>query len=105
MGNSETIVDLGKANFDIGLGGDEETKKPVGSFTRVAGKSGPAVRFDFVDHAHGGVISTPVHPSPAWDEAAGISFWIKGDGSKELAAISFADGERGQVALGVLVLH
>jgi lysophospholipase L1-like esterase len=52
----------------------------------VPGKSGKAVRFSFA--AGGGAFFTrPVHATPDWDSAAGISFWLKGDGSDHFGGL------------------
>jgi lysophospholipase L1-like esterase len=52
----------------------------------VEGKAGKAVKFSFA----GGKSSfcmTPLRGAPEWDNAAGFSFWVKGDGSKNFGGL------------------
>ena len=47
----------------------------------VAGKHGKAVRFSFDKDARSAFFTSPIRGTPAWDKAAGLSFWVKGDGA------------------------
>jgi lysophospholipase L1-like esterase len=53
----------------------------------VEGKDGKAVRFSFDRDARGAFCTSNLHGTPAWDEAAGLSFWVKGDGSDHLGGV------------------
>ena len=68
-----------------------EAKTPVGTVTGVPGRIGAACRFTVVEGARGGFFTAPVRPTPAWDEAAGISFFVRGDGSGAFGGIGYID--------------
>ena len=53
----------------------------------VEGKVGKAVRFSFEEGAHGAFCTSNLHGTPAWDRAAGLSFWVKGDGSDRFGGL------------------
>src|SRR5262245_60198214 len=53
----------------------------------VEGKTGKAMKFSFDDGCASQFAMTPIVGSPDWDKAAGISFWVKGDGSKRFGGI------------------
>ncbi len=55
--------------------------------TVVEGKVGKALSFAFTDACMNSFISGPVHGTPEWDQAAGFSFWVKGDGSTHCGGI------------------
>lgn len=67
-------------------------KKPAGTVELVEGKVGKACRFTFAEGASGGFFVASVRATPEWDKAAGISFWLKGDGSKNWGGIELIDG-------------
>ena len=69
-----------------------EKKVPVGEVEVVPGKFGSACRFEFSPDARGGFFTAGVKASPAWDTAAGISFWVKGDGSANWGGLEMIDG-------------
>jgi len=69
------------SQFTVGQIEIEKQKVPVGTETVVPGKVGKAVQFSFIADARNGFFMTYPSPTPAWDEAAGLSFWVKGDGS------------------------
>src|SRR5579883_1735082 len=54
----------------------------------VAGKFGKAVTFTF-EGEKGTFVTTPLRGKPEWDQAAGFSFWVKGDGSKGFGGLQF----------------
>jgi lysophospholipase L1-like esterase len=54
----------------------------------VTGKVGKAVRFTF-DKAPSTFCTSNLRGTPAWDQAAGFSFWVKGDGRDQLAGLEF----------------
>lgn len=70
---------------------DRGQKVAAGTAELVEGKFGKAVRFTFVQGAHGGFMTAPVHPTPQWNHADGFSFWVKGDGSKHWGGIELID--------------
>jgi lysophospholipase L1-like esterase len=58
-----------------------QSPKDKGKADLVEGKFGKAVRFSFAKDSQGAFFSSNTHGKPAWDQAAGFSFWVKGDGS------------------------
>jgi lysophospholipase L1-like esterase len=66
-------------------------KKERGKVELVDGKVGKAIKFTFDDNC----LNTNASPlntfkaTPDWDSAAGISFWVKGDGSDHLGGMQF----------------
>lgn len=72
---------------------DDTTKAPKGTVTLVDGKVGKATRFEFITPT-GGTFFTGWHnPTVNWDDYAGLSFWVKGDGSKTFGCMELIDGE------------
>src|SRR5688572_7549738 len=63
--------------------------KEKGRSEAVEGRSGKAVRFSFDDGSSGQFCITSLRGKPEWDQAAGFSFWVKGDGSKTLGGLQF----------------
>ena len=55
----------------------------------VDGKSGKAVRFVDDDGCTNAFCMTSIRGTPEWDQAAGFSFWVKGDGSKRFGGLQF----------------
>jgi lysophospholipase L1-like esterase len=55
----------------------------------VDGKVGKAVKFSFDKDCSGAFCMTPLRATADWDKAAGFSFWVKGDGSKNFGGIQF----------------
>ncbi len=93
MGDSQLVLDVGATRFEIGMLPEGGT--PIGQFDRPVGQFGTACRFGFFEMAQGGCMSAPLSATSEWDEAAGISFWLKGDGSHECGAIQlFAADDR-----------
>ena len=58
-----------------------QVRQKAGVATQVEGKFAKAVKFSFVEGASGGFFTAPVLPTAEWDKAAGLSFWVKGDGT------------------------
>jgi lysophospholipase L1-like esterase len=69
----------------------KKQKHPAGTAEMVDGKFDKAVKFTFVDHAQSGFMTARIRPTAGWDAAAGISFWVKGDGSKSWGGIELID--------------
>ena len=67
-------------------------KKPAGTVELVEGKVGKACKFTFEKDAIGGFFTAGVRATPEWDKAAGISLWVKGDGSANWGGIELIDG-------------
>ncbi|MDB5308455.1 MAG: hypothetical protein JWO38_2657 [Gemmataceae bacterium] len=61
--------------------------KEKGKAELVEGKVGKAVRFAFEKDARGTFFTSPIHGTPAWDQAAGFSFWVKGNGIDQFAGL------------------
>jgi lysophospholipase L1-like esterase len=53
----------------------------------VEGKVGKAVRFTFNREGQSAFLTSNLHGGPEWDRAAGLSFWVKGDGSDSFAGL------------------
>jgi len=68
-----------------------KAKKPAGTIEVVAGKVGKACKFTFVQGASGGFFIASVQATPEWDKAAGLSFWLQGDGSRNWGGIELID--------------
>ena len=61
--------------------------------TQVDGHDGKALRFAFANDARNAFANGRLRGAPAWDQAAGISFWVKGDGSTNCGGIQFVWNE------------
>ena len=66
--------------------------QPVGSITPTEGPNEPAVQFSFRDKMSPAYINRWIVADQKWDEAAGLSFWIKGDGSDSWGGLELIDG-------------
>jgi lysophospholipase L1-like esterase len=55
----------------------------------VEGKVGKAVKFTFPDKCNGFFCTSNIRGKAEWDEAAGFSFWVKGDGSDHFGGLQF----------------
>lgn len=53
----------------------------------VEGKVGKAVRFSFEKDARSAFFTSNHRGKPEWDRAAGLSFWVKGDGTEQFGGI------------------
>jgi len=69
--------------------GDKGT--PTGTVEVVPGKFEKACKFTFATEAQSGFFTAAVRGAPTWDEAAGISFWVKGDGSPHFGGLELID--------------
>jgi lysophospholipase L1-like esterase len=87
--NPSVIFDMDTARHKPGTFGNEKT--PAGTVEVVEGKFGKACKFSFVEGARGGFFAASVKPSPEWDQAAGLSFWAKGDGSAGWGGLELID--------------
>ena len=58
-----------------------------GQIELVDGKIGKALCFTFPENAKSVFATRPARATPDWDTAAGFSFWVKGDGSKNFAGL------------------
>jgi lysophospholipase L1-like esterase len=63
--------------------------KEKGRSEAVEGRSGKAVKFSFDDACSGQFCITSLRGKPEWDQAAGFSFWVKGDGSRRFGGLQF----------------
>jgi len=69
----------------------DKQKVPCATVELVDGKFGQAVKFSFVDGR--GFCTAWKRADTEWDRAAGISFWVKGDGSDSWGGIELIDHE------------
>jgi lysophospholipase L1-like esterase len=85
------ITDMDTVRHQPGTFGNNKT--PVGAVELVEGRSGKACKFTFAAEAKGGFFTARVNATPEWDKAAGLSFWVKGDGSASWGGIEMIDGD------------
>jgi lysophospholipase L1-like esterase len=67
--------------------------KEKGAVELVDGKVGKAIQFSFKDACSGIFSMGKLRGKPEWDQAAGFSFWVKGDGSNHLGGLQFVWNE------------
>jgi len=67
--------------------------KEKGKVELVEGKDGKALKFSFDDKCLNTYAFSKIKGAPDWDTSAGLSFWVKGDGSDHLGAIQFVWNE------------
>lgn len=69
--------------------GSFQPPKEKGRVEQVDGKNGKAVQFSFDDTCNGAFATSRISGKPEWDQAAGFSFWVKGDGSTHAGCLQF----------------
>ena len=84
------IVEMGRDNGFKAMNGPGG--EPVGSITPAEGEHGPAVQLNFKEKMISGYIGRWLVADQKWDEAAGLSFWVKGDGSESWGGLELIDG-------------
>ena len=82
------IFDMDSIRHRPTTGGPD--KHPIGSATLETGRFGKACTFRFTEG--NGFFTAGVRPSLRWNEAHGISFWVKGDGSSSWGGLELIDG-------------
>jgi lysophospholipase L1-like esterase len=60
-----------------------------GTATLVAGHDGQAIAFKFDKDSQNVFFASNIRGKANWDESAGFSFWLKGDGSQEVGVLQF----------------
>lgn len=70
----------------------DNQKLPAGTVELVDGQVGQACKFSFVASTGPQFFTAWVNPSEDWDQYAGFSFWVKGDGSQSCGGLEFIDG-------------
>lgn len=60
-----------------------------GKLELVEGKVGKAVKFSLANDCRSAFFTSRIRGTAAWDEAAGFSFWVKGDGSDHFGGLQF----------------
>ncbi|HLX62333.1 MAG TPA: GDSL-type esterase/lipase family protein [Planctomycetota bacterium] len=68
---------------------DFQAPKEKAKVELVDGKDGKALKFSFENDCKGAFCIGKAKGAADWDAAAGISFWVKGDGSEHLGGIEF----------------
>jgi lysophospholipase L1-like esterase len=63
--------------------------KEKGNAVQVPGKFGKAIRFTFDKDCRNTFFTSTIRGKPEWDQAAGFSFWVKGDGSESCGGLEF----------------
>lgn len=61
--------------------------KGKGTAELVPGRVDKAVRFSLDKDARSAFFTSTVRGTPAWDETAGFSFWVQGDGTDHFAGL------------------
>ena len=83
------IFDMDEARHQPGTFG--QAKTPTGTVEVLPGRIDHACRFRFAEGARSGYFRASVRATQAWDEAGGISFFVRGDGSNSWAGIELID--------------
>ena len=68
-----------------------EKKTPTGTVEVVEGKFDKACKLTFAPEARSGFFTASVNATAEWDQAAGLSFWVKGDGSSAWGGLELID--------------
>jgi len=77
-------------------------KVPAGTVELTDGKFGKACRFEFIEGARSGFAAGVIRgDTSAWDKAAGLRFWVKGDGSASWGGLELIDGKNYSLRYGV----
>jgi len=63
--------------------------KEKARFEIVDGKDGKAAKMTFEDGCQAKFVMSRIRGTPEWDNAAGFSFWVKGDGSNRWGGLEF----------------
>lgn len=63
--------------------------KEKGSAQLVEGKFRKAVELSFEEKSQNSFFATKIRGNDSWDQAAGFSFWLRGDGSKNFGGLQF----------------
>jgi lysophospholipase L1-like esterase len=88
------LKDMDTVQFAVGTFDTEAQKgQPVGTVQLTPGHEGQANQFSFVEGASGGFFTSRLDPTPAWDATAGLSFWVKGDGSASWGGIELINDD------------
>jgi lysophospholipase L1-like esterase len=87
------IFDLPSSHFRPGEFTDKENRKAAAGTVESIDdvKFGKAMKLRFVEGASGGFMMAHIPTAAGWDQAAGFSFWIKGDGSSHYGGIELID--------------
>ncbi|NPV47766.1 MAG: hypothetical protein HPY69_12460 [Armatimonadetes bacterium] len=86
---SQVIFDMETIRHQPMVVGDE--RKPIGTVEVVPGKVGNACQFRFIETGKPGFFSASVKAGPEWNQAAGLSFWVRGDGSANWGGLELID--------------
>lgn len=88
--DSLVLFDMETIRHQPGSVGPQKT--PIGRVALVEGNLGQACQFSFGTNNQNGFFTASVRATPAWDQAAGLSFWVKGDGSTNWGGLEMIDG-------------
>jgi lysophospholipase L1-like esterase len=66
---------------------------PKGRAELVEGRKGKALRLEFPENGKSVFAMRPARAAPEWDQAAGFSFWVKGNGSKGFGGLQWIWGD------------
>ena len=91
-GDDTVIFDMDTVKHRPGESTNKEKQKvPNGTVELVEGKFGKAVQFIFTGDLGAGFMTAGVKATPEWDQAAGHSFWVRGDGSTNFGGLELID--------------
>lgn len=92
--SAQTILDMDTVRHKpqpVVINPKTKEKAPCATVELAEGKFGKAVKFSFIEGARGGFCTAWKRAGAEWDEADGISFWVKGDGSDSWGGIELID--------------
>ncbi|MBN2137461.1 MAG: SGNH/GDSL hydrolase family protein [Sedimentisphaerales bacterium] len=87
-GGETVIFDMDTVRHKPTAGPDKE---PVGKVSVVPGRFGDACLFGFRENRPSGFFTASVAADEKWNDSAGVSFYVKGDGSKSWAGLEMID--------------
>lgn len=90
--DAPVIMDMDTARLKPGDVEKDGQKLPIGTVEVVDGKIGKACKLSFTQEV-AGFMSAWVNPTVKYEEYDGISFYVKGDGSKNWGGLHLIDGE------------
>ncbi len=89
---SQILFDMETVRHKPTEAADKSGKKGLcGTAELVDGKFGKAVLFKFNETAGPAFMVAPVRAGEEWNKSAGISFWVKGDGSANWGGLEMID--------------
>ncbi len=91
LASEKVIFDMDRIEHKPGEVLKEQEKIPVGTVELVQGKFNKAVKFSFTGGLGAGFMTAPVAAGAEWNQAAGLSLYVRGDGSTNWAGLELID--------------